>query len=78
MCPDRSAHADPVTGDVSLPELLDNARLRRELGVTKSAADTIMRALPKVEFEGLRKVYVKRADVAELIRNRTFSSPPIR
>ena len=41
--------------------------------LTKAAADTIMRALPIIEFEGLRKVYVKRADVAELIRRRTLS-----
>ena len=30
-----------------------------------------MRHLPKVEFDGLRKVYVKRADVERLIAKRT-------
>jgi hypothetical protein len=57
----------------ALPGLLDNARLRSELGITKAAADRIMRALPTVEFEGLRKVYVRRDDVSRLIDYRTFS-----
>lgn len=59
-----------------LPDLLDNARLRAELGVTKAAAGRIMRAVPNVEFEGLRKVYVKRSDVARLIESRTFEDQP--
>ena len=45
--------------------------LEAELGITKAAADRIMRAIPTVEFEGLRKVYVKRSDVERLIRERT-------
>jgi hypothetical protein len=60
-----------------LPELLDNARLRAELGVTKAAADAIMRALPVVTFPGLRKVYVRRPDVARLIEERTFTNDEI-
>jgi hypothetical protein len=32
-----------------------------ELGVTRAAAEAIMRALPVVQFDGLRKVYVRRA-----------------
>ena len=46
--------------------------LRAELGVTRAAAEAIMRALPIVQFEDLRKVYVRRADVARLIEARTF------
>ena len=50
-----------------LPELLDAKGLQAELGVTRAAAEAIMRRLPVVEFPGLRKVYVRRADVAALI-----------
>ena len=41
-----------------LPELLDAKALRAELGVTRAAAEAIMRRLPVVQIEGLRKVYV--------------------
>ena len=54
-----------------LPELLDAKALRAELGVTRAAAEAIMRRLPVVQFEDLRKVYVRRSDVARLIQTRT-------
>ena len=47
-----------------LPELLDAKALQAELGVTRAAAEAIMRRLPIVQIEGLRKVYVRRSDVA--------------
>jgi hypothetical protein len=47
-----------------LPELLDAKALQAELGVTRAAAEAIMRHVPKVQVEGLRKVYVRRRDVA--------------
>jgi hypothetical protein len=56
-----------------LPQLLDAKALQRELGVSRSAAERIMRHLPKVEIEDLRKVYVRRGDVAAYIERRTFS-----
>jgi hypothetical protein len=56
-----------------LPELLDAKALAGELGVTRAAAEAIMRRLPIVQFEGLRKVYVRRSDVARLLKARTFS-----
>jgi hypothetical protein len=56
-----------------LPELLDAKHLAAELGVTRAAAEAIMRQLPKVQPPGLRKVYVKRADVAALLEASTFS-----
>ena len=46
-----------------LPELLDAKALRAELGITRAAAEAIMRHLPLVQIEGLRKVYVRRSDV---------------
>ena len=55
-----------------LPELLDAKRLQVELGVTRAAAEAIMRQLPVVQFDGLRKVYVRRSDVARLLEERTF------
>jgi hypothetical protein len=50
-----------------LPELLDAKALQAELGVTRAAAEAIMRRLPVVEFEGLRKVYVRKSDVARYV-----------
>jgi hypothetical protein len=55
-----------------LPELLDAKHLTDELGVTRAAAEAIMRQLPVVQFEGLRKVYVRRGDVRQLLEERTF------
>jgi hypothetical protein len=52
---------------MSLPELVDAKKLREELGITRAAADQIFRRLPKVQIEGLRKVYVKRSDVDRLL-----------
>jgi hypothetical protein len=57
-----------------LPDLLDAKRLQAELGVTRAAAETIMRQLPVVTFPGLRKVYVKRSDVETLISEHTFAT----
>lgn len=57
----------------SLPELLDAKRMQAELGVTRAAAEAIMRRLPVVEIEGLRKVYVRRDDVQRYLEERTFT-----
>jgi hypothetical protein len=56
-----------------LPQLLDVKALRAELGVSRAAAEAIMRQLPTVQLPGLRKVYVRRADVARLLEESTFS-----
>ena len=60
-----------------LPELLDVKALRLELGVTRAAAEAIMRHLPVVQIEGLRKVYVRRADVASYLQARTFTKTEV-
>jgi hypothetical protein len=60
-----------------LPELLDAKALQAELGVTRAAAEAIMRQLPIVQFEDLRKVYVRRSDVLELIEKRTFTKDEV-
>lgn len=56
-----------------LPELLDARHLAVELGVTRAAAEAIMRRLPKVQLEDLRKVYVRREDVRRYLDERTFA-----
>jgi hypothetical protein len=60
-----------------LPQLLDAKALQAELGVTRAAAEAIMRQLPAVRIEGLRKVYVRRSDVAKLIAERTFDKSQV-
>jgi hypothetical protein len=54
-----------------LPELLDAKKLQGELGITRAAAEAIMRRLPIVQIEGLRKVYVRRPDVLNYLEQRT-------
>jgi hypothetical protein len=56
-----------------LPELLDAKRLQAELGVTRAVAEKLMRRLPLVVFEDVRKVYVRRLDVAALIERSTVA-----
>jgi hypothetical protein len=60
-----------------LPALLDAKRLQAELHITRAAAEAIMRQLPVVQFEGLRKVYVRRGDVARLIDQCTFGKDQV-
>jgi hypothetical protein len=60
-----------------LPELLDAKALQAELGITRAAAEAIMRRLPIVRFEELRKTYVRRSDVAAYIEARTFSKTEV-
>jgi hypothetical protein len=55
-----------------LPELLDVKTLRLELGVSRAAAEAVMRRVPIVSIEGLRKTFVRRADVARYLDERTF------
>jgi hypothetical protein len=60
-----------------LPELLDAKALHAELGVTRAAAEALMRRLPTVTIEGLRKVYVRRSDVARYLEQRTFAKDEV-
>jgi hypothetical protein len=68
-----------ANGDVSepLPELLDCKTLQAELGVTRAAAEKIMQALPIVQIPGLRKVFVRRPDVEQLLERCTFSKDEV-
>jgi hypothetical protein len=60
-----------------LPELLDAKALQAELGVTRAAAEALMRKVPTVTIEDLRKVYVRRDDVARYLEQRTFSKDEV-
>jgi hypothetical protein len=55
-----------------LPELLDCKALRAELGISRAAAEALMRQIPVVTITGLRKVYVRRDDVHRYLDSRTF------
>jgi hypothetical protein len=60
-----------------LPQLLDAKALQTELGVTRAAAEALMRRLPVVAIEGLRKSYVRREDVAAYLEARTFTKDQV-
>jgi hypothetical protein len=60
-----------------LPELLDAKHLAAELGVTRAAAEAIMRRLSVVSIEGLRKTYVRREDVRRYLEERTFDKSEV-
>jgi hypothetical protein len=60
-----------------LPELLDAKGLEQELGVTRAVAEKVMRMLTIVTFAGVRKVYVRRSDVARLLEERTFTKTQV-
>lgn len=56
-----------------LPALLDAKALRLELGVTRAAAEALMRQLPVVLIPEFRKTYVRRNDVRRFLDARTFT-----
>lgn len=60
-----------------LPELLDAKALGTELGVTRAASEAIMRLLPVVIIEDLRKTYVRRDDVRRYLDSRTFAKDQV-
>ena len=64
-------HQAVLRESLLLPRLIDQRGIADELGVTRAAAETIMRQIPKVHVPGLRKVYVKRDDVVRIIEEGT-------
>jgi hypothetical protein len=60
-----------------LPELLDCKGLQAELNVPRASAEAIMRHIPVVQIEGLRKVYVRRDDVRRYLESRTFTKADV-
>lgn len=63
--------APPKRSSRLLPRLIDQRGITEELGVTRAAAEKIMRQVPKVHIPGLRKVYVKRDDIVRVIEEGT-------
>lgn len=61
----------PDCGGELAGELVDNAAIRRWLGVTEAAAEAMMRRVPKVNLPDLRKVYVRRRELERLIDENT-------
>jgi hypothetical protein len=60
-----------------LPDLLDVKRVIAETGMSRAAADKVMRALPIVRLPGLRKVYVQRSDLAAYIAEHTYAKDEV-
>jgi hypothetical protein len=60
-----------------LPQLLDCKALQAELGITRAAAERIMEPLPEVRLPGLRKRYVRRPDVEQLLEQHTFKKDQV-
>jgi hypothetical protein len=58
----------------ALPKLIDSAGIQRELGIKRAAAEGIMRHLDKVQVPGVRRVFVKRADVQKLLDESTVAA----
>lgn len=56
-----------MTELLDLKGLYDCARLARELGISRRAAEAIMRQLPKQHVPNLKKVYVRGGDVQQLL-----------
>jgi hypothetical protein len=52
---------------VTLEGLYDCARLARDLGISRKAAEAIMRRCDKQHVPGLRKVYVRAGDVQRVL-----------
>ena len=57
--------------------LLDCKGVQNLLGVTRASAETIMRQLPIVQFEDLRKTFVRRSDVLALVEASTFATDQV-
>jgi hypothetical protein len=60
-----------------LPTLLDCKALQAELGVTRAAAEAVMRLVPSVVVPGLRKSYCRRSDVLALLEACTFEKDEV-
>ena len=61
----------------NLPELMDAKAIQAELCVTRATAEAIMRRLPTVQPDCVRKVFVKRSDLAAYIESMTFTKSEV-
>jgi hypothetical protein len=68
---------EPVDTPPLLPELVDRKGLEA-LGLGRRAIDAIFRACPVVAIPGVRRVYLRRADVAEFLDACTYHGDRVR
>jgi hypothetical protein len=61
----------------ALPELLDAKALQQEMGITRAAAEKVMRHVPIVRIPGLRKTYCRRVDVERKLEEWTFGKDQV-
>ncbi len=55
-------------------ELLDLAAIQRDYNVTRATAEKFMFQLPKIRPEGVRKVFVRRADLDAYLERSTVAA----
>lgn len=56
------------------PVLLDCRGIQEELGIGRAPAEAIMRHVPKVHLDGVRRVYVFREDVMRYLERKRRSA----
>ncbi len=61
-----------------LPALVDRKQLAAETGLTRAGVDAIFQTVPVVIIPGVRKVWVRREDVARLLAEHTFDGSAVR
>lgn len=57
---------------IELAELIDRKGLA-ELNLTRRSIDHLYDRLPQIAFPGVRKVYLRRADVREYLDEHTYN-----
>jgi hypothetical protein len=67
----------PDTPPDPLPALIDRKGLEA-LGLGRRAVDAVVRACPVVAIPGVRRVYLRRADVAEFLDACTYRDDRVR
>jgi hypothetical protein len=76
----RGRHTGEVLGlrsAIELPDVIDRQGLAA-LGFGRRAIDALYRALPVVALPGLRRVYLRRADVAAYLEQCTYADDRVR
>lgn len=67
-----------MSGPDQLPALLDRGAVGRLYGLTRTDLDRVFRMLPVVALPDSRKVYVRRADLDELLAAHTYDKTAVR
>lgn len=67
-----------MSGSGEMPALLDRGAVARLYGLTRTDLDRVFRLLPVVSLPESRKVYVRRADLDELLAAHTYDKGAVR